>query len=108
MSEEELAGMQCSTLLNIRFSDGNNRLIYQADGSPAQVKYSKSGKVTGGYTSVNGELSASQALKMLKSAQVCRVAELLQKADQAVVPSGMPLPKKFGRNNNAAKSKGFR
>ena len=71
----------------------NNSLTDASDGSPAGVEYSKKGEIVGGFSSVFGELTAEETIKMIKNAQVYRVAELLAKADQSVVPAGMPPEK---------------
>ena len=63
------------------------------DGTPALVCYSEEGDIIAGFSSVNGDLNAEAIHKMNKAAQVFRVAALLKKADQSVVPSGMPLSK---------------
>ena len=67
-----------------------------ADGSPAEIWYSETGEILGGYSSANGKLSPEQMAGMLKAAQVNRVAALLAKADQSIVPVGMPLANDCG------------
>ena len=61
------------------------------DGGPAQVRYSELGEVLKGHSSVHGHLSADESINMIKAAQFNRVAALLAKADQAVIPVGIPL-----------------
>ena len=62
------------------------------DVRPAQIDFDRNGKISRGYSAENGELTAKQVVEMLKESQVNRVANLLAKVDQSVVPSGMPLP----------------
>ena len=78
------------------------------DGSPANVYYFENGEISGGYSSEKGKLSPAKVSEMLKAAQVNRVASLLEKADQAVVPAGMPLPKDFAVAGAKIKTKGGR
>ena len=75
------------------------------DGSPAIVQYSESGEISGGFSVANGQLSASQTIKTLKAAQVNRVAALLAKSEQSVVPVGMPLPENYVPPAASTKSK---
>ena len=73
------------------------------DGTPAQINYSKLGESIHGWSAADGKLSAKEATKILKSVQVRRVAALLAKADQSVIPAGMPLPDDYslpGAGNN--------
>ena len=66
------------------------------------MSYSKTGAITGGFSAAtNSELSAEQAAELLKEAQVRRVANLLAKADQAVVPAGTALPEEHRRFSHA-------
>ena len=76
-----------------------------ADGSPARVDYSETGEVAGGFSSKAGELTVAQTTAQMKAAQRWRAADLLSKADQAVVPSGMPLPDNCAPSATATKSK---
>ena len=65
-----------------------------ANGSPACVYYSEDGAVTGGYSSEKKrELTDKEAYDMIMAPTVARVAALLAKADQSVIPIGLPLPK---------------
>ena len=75
------------------------------DNIPAHISYFEDGDIEGGISSVRGKLDADQVIKMLKAVQVSRVADLLTKADQAVVPSGMPLPENAIQPAAAPKSK---
>ena len=81
-----------------------------ADGLPARVFYSDAGEVTSGLSRTeNGltrkELSADEAVAMIKAAQVYRVAALLKTADQSVAPAGMPLPETYVPSAADIKSK---
>ena len=75
------------------------------DGTPAFVNYSESGEISSGFSSICGSLTAEETIAMLKAAQVNRVAALLEKADQAVIPSGMPQPKDFDGSGPGGHSK---
>ena len=73
------------------------------DGSPSAVHYSELGEITSGILSGTGTISAAKTTEMLKSAQFRRVTDLLAKADQSVIPAGMPLPDDYslpGAGNN--------
>ena len=63
----------------------------QADGCPAGIHYSEDGKISGGCSVGKGKISASHAKHLIKAAQISRVAALLAKADQSVVPAGGTL-----------------
>ena len=65
--------------------------------SLAQTFYAEDGAVTGGASAAKGDLSAEETTKMIKAVQVARVAALLAKADQSVIPIGLPLPKAKGK-----------
>ena len=67
-------------------------MVDAADGSPAKVEYYEDGTVQEGWSSKSGGLSPAAVIKILKAVQFQRVVALLTKADQAVVPFGMPLP----------------
>ena len=69
----------------------SGQLVNPDDGSPSGVQYSEAGEISSGYLVGNGKISAEQVLSLNNAAQVNRVAALLAKADQAVVPSGLPL-----------------
>ena len=90
----------------------NGERIDPADGTPCEVSYNRDGIITGGASSVNGALSDKETAKLLdiakKAKQVCRVAELLAKADQDVIPAGMPLPADYGRAFPETNTKGGR
>ena len=66
------------------------------DGTPALIVYGESGEIARGYSAEKGPLSASETIACLNAAQVRRVAALLAKSEQSVVPSGMPLPESCG------------
>ena len=69
----------------------NGDIADQPDGFPASICYSDVGEITGGTSSVAGSLTAAETIARIKDAQVRRVANLLEKADQSVLPIGMPL-----------------
>ena len=72
-----------------------------ADGSPARVDYDETGEIAAGSSPKNGRLSASATIELLRLAQMRRVAAVLGNVDQAVVPSGMPLPETNGQPSAA-------
>ena len=82
----------------------NDGYLDPQDGSPARINYSESGCIIGGWAASVGKLDALEVEQMLKAVQLCRVADLLAKADQSVVPAGMPLPRKCERPRDASPS----
>ena len=78
----------------------NNMLIDALDATPAEVSYCISGEVIGGFSSISGKLTAKETIKLIKAAQVARVAALLENSDLSVVPAACCCRKnKFSQNN---------
>ena len=78
------------------------------DGSPSQIWYNKNGEITSAHSASNGLMTPEKAIELLEAAKVFRVAALLEKADQSVVPAGMPMPDNYANPGKPDIAKGGR